>query len=85
MSFLSISDDGSVDDGNVDDGNVDDGNVDCGNADHDHLRKTTRCIAVRNSSRDRQPSLGTEVIINSDNLHRFTQYPIWLMATLDVG
>ena len=67
MSFLSINDDG----------NVDDGNVDCGNADHDHLRKTTRCIAVRNSSRDRQPSLVTEVIIYSDKLHR--------LAPLDIG
>ena len=28
----------------------------------DHLLNTTRCMAVRNSSRDRQPSLGTEII-----------------------
>ena len=42
--------------------NVHHGNGDDGNDDHDHLRKTTRCIAVRNSSRERQPSLGTEVM-----------------------
>ena len=27
--------------------------------DYNHLRKTTRCIAVRNSSRERHPSLDT--------------------------
>ncbi len=36
------------------------GSVDCSDVDDDggddHLRKTTRCIAVRNSSRERQPS-----------------------------
>ena len=48
----------------VPDYDVDDvGSVDCrdhGDVDDDggddHLRKTTRCIAVRNSSRERQPS-----------------------------
>ena len=60
-------DDGYVNNGNDDDGddydgNVDNDNDDAGDDDHDHLRKTTRCIAVRNSSRERQPSLDTEII-----------------------
>ena len=46
----------------IDDGYVDNDNDDDGNDDHDHLRKTTRCIAVRNSSRERQPSCDTEII-----------------------
>ena len=38
---------------------------DC-DADHDHLRNTTRCMAVRNSSRERQPSLGTKIITSRE-------------------
>ena len=46
--------------------------------DGDHLRKTTRCIAVRNSSRERQPSLGTEIKY-WDNLAHFK---LWLCEIL---
>ena len=64
MMMAMMASDGNDDNGNGDDDNDngDDGNIDDGNTDSDHLRSTTRCMAVRNSSRERQPSLNTEML-----------------------